>query len=729
MKYKQKKLEALRKLASTEENLTRINDIILEIENQLEPLRVQADKAKEYLRVYEILKINEVGLYLNNLEMYQKRIQKYEQDIQLLTEDIKIKEQELESIKQENKDSNAVINQCEEEEQKLKDELNIFLRELEASRHDIILCNERLANAVNEQIKNKKEIDEYEQREKELSKDYLTKEDRRKYLEKQFLNYKEKLDSLTAEAESITSSLSGSEKHLANVKASLMKHIEETSELKLEVNNIINEKKALRTQLEMLDVNINKTILENDSILLTKQESQKKNIILKKQNEELSDKRDEYKKSFALLQKQIELSKTSEQNIKTKIEILQSNYKLIYDMEKQMHGYKQDVKAVLENKTLDGIIDVVAKLFSTDEIYNTAIEAALGGNIQNVVVENEESAKTAIAFLKSERLGRVTFLPVNSVKVNKFDNKEETEILNFKGVIDIAYKLLDYNEKYENIARNLLGKIVVVDTYDNAVYISRKTQSRYKLVTLSGEFFNTGGSITGGTQNFSKIGLLGRQKQLEKLENEIVTHKEKLEESVLKNESMSKQASDISFEIEKLESNLNENKMVIAKLESSISSLEEAYNNNINSLNNTKNRKRDLIDKYDSYDEKIAIFDNKINILNTQIENDKISIIEYEESHKKESVKRDNIYLDISDLKVSVNSIEETLKSNDESLIRIGFEKQALTVKRNSLIKRNEQINDIKEELQKQIQQKSKTINNPDKIQEEMNKKILEVAG
>ena len=206
---------------------------------------------------------------------------------------------------------------------------------------------------------------------------------------------------MTMEAENITSSLSGSEKLLETVKAALMKHIEETSENKLEVNNVINEKNAVKTQLEMLDSNITRTILENDSILLAKQENQKKNSITKKQKDELTSKRDESKTNYALLQKQIEQAKSSEQNMKTNIEILQSNYKLIYDMEKQMHGYKQDVKAVLENKALDGIIDVVANLMGTEEIYNTAIEAALGGNIQNVVVEDEESAKTAISYLKA----------------------------------------------------------------------------------------------------------------------------------------------------------------------------------------------------------------------------------------------------------------------------------------------------------------------------------------
>lgn len=729
MKYKQKKLEALRKLTNTEENLVRITDIINEIENQLEPLRIQAEKAKEYLRVYEILKVNEVGLYLNNLQMYQKRILKYEQDMQVLAEDIKARESELENIKQENRDSINIINRYEEQEQNLKDELNIFLRELESIRHEIILCNERLSNADSEQIKNSKEIEEYHLRENELSKDYLTKEDRRKYLEKQYASYKEKLDLLTEQAESITASLSGSEKILEGVKASLMRHIEETSDSKLVLNNVINEKNALKAQLDMLDNDINKTVLENDSILLAKQDNQSKSIAAGKQKEQLVSKRDKSKTEYALLQKRMEQAEASEHNLKTNIEILQSNYKLIYDMEKQMHGYKQDVKAVLENKSLNGIVDVVAKLMETEEIYNTAVEAALGGNIQNVVVEDEEAAKAAIAFLKENKLGRVTFLPVSSVRPNQFNKEEEREILSFKGVIDVAYKLLEYDSVYENIAKNLLGRIVVVDSYDNAVLIARKTQSRYKLVTLTGEFLNTGGSITGGTQNVGKVGLLGRHKQLNRLESEIAAHKEKLEQSVAQSRSMSKQASELSSEIDKTEQSIIESNMLIAKLESAINALDEAYKNNTDSMNAKKNKKKELTDKYHGYDDKIAILNDQINTLSEHIEKDKLKINQYEEGHKEQSAKRENIYLDISDMKVSVNSIEESLKNNDESLIRIGFEKQALTVKRNELIKRNEQLKEIKADLQEKIQTKSKTISNPEKVEKEKNKAIQELQN
>lgn len=728
MKYKQKKLEALRKLSNTEDNLIRINDITVEIENQLEPLRIQSEKAKEYLRVYEILKTNEVGLYLNNLEMYKKRIIKFEQDIQIISDDVKVKEEELEKIKRDNKDSNVIIGQYEEEENKLKEELNKFLRDLETSKHEIILCNERLSNATNEQVKNKKEIEEYELREKELSKDYLTKEDRRKYLEKQYLSFKEKLDALQQQADEIVQSLSGSGRLLENSKASLMNHLEEASDLKLDINNVINEKQTLKNQIEMLESNISKTILENDSVLLAKQESQKNHIEIKKTITDLTSTRDQAKKDFSLYQKSMEQLRSTEQSTKTNIEILQSNYKLIYDMEKHMQGYRQDVKAVLEKKELEGIIDVVAKLFNTDESYNTAIEAALGGNIQNVVVEDEQSAKNAIAFLKDNKLGRVTFLPVSSVRPNEFDKNQENEIMSLNGVIDIAYKLLDYDQKYENIAKNLLGKIIVVDTYDNAVLIAKKTQSRYKLVTLTGEFFNTGGSITGGTQHFSKVGLLGRQKQLERLDKEITDHKEKLSSTNSQIFTLIKQIDKISSEIDDLEKTISEKTMIAARLESSISSLDDTYSNNLDALNNIKMKKSDLSDRIKGFDEKISILNQKLEALVQQIDLDKLTISDYEAAQKEDTVKRDNIYLDISDLKVSVNSIEESLKSNDESLIRIGFEKQALVVKRNDIIKRNAQLDVIKNDLKAQIEQKSKTIANPQKTQDGLNQKIKEVA-
>ncbi|MDD3971567.1 MAG: chromosome segregation protein SMC [Clostridia bacterium] len=728
MKYKQKKLEALRKLSNTEDNLIRINDITVEIENQLEPLRIQSEKAKEYLRVYEILKTNEVGLYLNNLEMYKKRIIKFEQDIQIISDDVKVKEDELEKIKINNKDSNVIIGQYEEEENRLKEELNNFLRDLETSKHEIILCNERLSNATNEQVKNKKEIEEYELREKELSKDYLTKEDRRKYLEKQYLSFKEKLDALQQQADDIVQSLSGSGKVLENSKASLMNHLEEASDLKLNINNVINEKQSLKNQIEMLESNISKTILENDSVLLAKQESQKSHLEIKKTISDITHARDKAKKDFSLYQKSMEQLRATEHSTKTNIEILQSNYKLIYDMEKHMQGYRQDVKAVLEKKDLDGIIDVVAKLFNTDESYNTAIEAALGGNIQNVVVEDEQSAKNAISFLKENKLGRVTFLPVSSVRPNEFDKNQENEIMSLNGVVDIAYKLLDYDRRYDNIAKNLLGKIVVVDTYDNAVLIAKKTQSRYKLVTLTGEFFNTGGSITGGTQHFSKVGLLGRQKQLERLDKEITDHKEKLSSTNSQIFTLIKQIDKISSEIDDLEKTISEKTMIAARLESSISSLDDTYSNNLDALNNIKMKKSDLSDRIKGFDEKISILNQKLEALVQQIDLDKLTISDYEAAQKEDTVKRDNIYLDISDLKVSVNSIEESLKSNDESLIRIGFEKQALVVKRNDIIKRNAQLDVIKNDLKAQIEQKSKTIANPQKTQDGLNQKIKEVA-
>ena len=728
MKYKQKKLEALRKLSNTEDNLIRINDITVEIENQLEPLRIQSEKAKEYLRVYEILKTNEVGLYLNNLEMYKKRIIKFEQDIQIISDDVKVKEDELEKIKINNKDSNVIIGQYEEEENRLKEELNNFLRDLETSKHEIILCNERLSNATNEQIKNKKEIEEYELREKELSKDYLTKEDRRKYLEKQYLSFKEKLDALQQQADDIVQSLSGSGKVLENSKASLMNHLEEASDLKLNINNVINEKQSLKNQIEMLESNISKTILENDSVLLAKQESQKSHLEIKKTISDITHARDKAKKDFSLYQKSMEQLRATEHSTKTNIEILQSNYKLIYDMEKHMQGYRQDVKAVLEKKDLDGIIDVVAKLFNTDESYNTAIEAALGGNIQNVVVEDEQSAKNAISFLKENKLGRVTFLPVSSVRPNEFDKNQENEIMSLNGVVDIAYNLLDYDRRYDNIAKNLLGKIVVVDTYDNAVLIAKKTQSRYKLVTLTGEFFNTGGSITGGTQHFSKVGLLGRQKQLERLDKEITDHKDKLSSTNSQIFTLTKQIDKVSSEIDNLEKTISEKTMIAARLESSISSLDDTYSNNLDALNNIKMKKSDLSDRLKGFDEKISILNQKLEALVQQIDLDKLTISDYEAAQKEDTVKRDNIYLDISDLKVSVNSIEESLKSNDESLIRIGFEKQALVVKRNDIIKRNAQLDVIKNDLKAQIEQKSKTIANPQKTQDGLNQKIKEVA-
>ncbi|MFA7672514.1 MAG: chromosome segregation protein SMC [Clostridia bacterium] len=729
MKYKQKKLDALKKLQSTEDNMIRINDIISEIENQLEPLRQQSEKAKEYLRVYEILKTNEVGLYLNNMEMFRKRIVKYDQDIADINEEIRIRETELEKIKQESRESYDVISEYENQENSLKEKLNEYIMGIESARHDIILGRERLQNAITEETKDKNEIKDFELREKELTKDYSSKEERRAYLEKQYDGFKKKLDELQTEADQIIASLSGSEMILENIKASLMKYMEDASDIRLSINNIENEKRTVESQIESLSTNISRVILDNDAVLLAKQEDQQLYKNAKKQLDDLLKLHASLKEEYAKCEKELEDCRIKEQKAKTHLEISESNYKLISDMEKHMQGYKQDVKAVLENDKLIGIVDVVAKLFNTEDMYTTAIEAALGGNLQNVVVDDEEAAKQAINYLKSNKMGRVTFLPVNAIRPNDFDKNQENEIMKQEGVIDIAYRMLEYDKKYDNIARNLLGKIVIVDKYDNAVAISRKTQNRYKLVTLTGEFFNTGGSITGGTLNASNIGLLGRKQHLVKLDEEIHDQKNKLGEiesaTINKNRQLSKLVEDIA----KCDKNINESNISITKYESVINTLDEKYSSNVNALTASKNKKSEMETKYTEFDSKISGLKNEISNINKEMDNCRSKIAAYEQDNKADAVKRDNIYLDISDFKVSVNSIEESLKNNDESLIRIGFEKQALIVKCNVLKKRNEELVHLKETLQNEINEKSKSICDPEKTKDSMNKEIESITN
>ena len=729
MKYKQKKLESLRKLNSTEENLIRIGDIITEIENQLEPLKKQSDKAKEYLRVYEILRTNEVGLYLNNLEMFESRIKKYQDDIGQLSQDIALKEEELEAIKEENKSNLQKIEDFENKENELKEELNSFLRNLESIRHEILLYKERLSNAKDEIKKNQDNIEDFKLREEELSKDYITKENAGHYLEKQVSNFKEKLEVLEKESDEIIKSLSETEKVTESLKAAIMKDLEDISSVKLEINDKVNKQRALEERLDNLDSNINKVIYENDSLLLSKQTKQEENLKLKKSKEEDVQKRDQLKTDYQKIQAQLTSLRDKEQKLKTNIEISQSNHNLIEDMEKHMQGYRNDVKAVMENKSLTGVVDVVAKIFSTKEIYNRAIESAMGGNIQNVVVEDEQAAKEAIEFLKSKNLGRVTFLPLNTVRPSYFNDNEVREIMSLNGVVDVAYKLLEYEGIFDNIAKYLLGKIIVVDTYDNAVAIARKTSHRYKLVTLTGEFFNTGGSITGGSQHAGKIGLLGRQKQLENLKITIKKLSVEQEEVSKEMKDHYSRLNTMAANIDKLDLDIREKDIQITKAESEILSLDKSYKQNQESLKSSKESKLLIKEEIKGFDDLIKAQNEILLGIEKAYEQKRQDLDLHELANKEKSSKRDNIYLDISNLKVSVGSIEESMKNNEEALIRIGFEKEALVVKRKETIKRNLELEEVVADLNKVILEKSTLVNKPDDIRLKFEKEIEKIRA
>ncbi|MBO5370448.1 MAG: chromosome segregation protein SMC, partial [Clostridia bacterium] len=299
----------------------------------------------------------------------------------------------------------------------------------------------------------------------------------------------------------------------------------ESEELKERIIELLNENSANKAKISSLDVLLKnfderKATLKDD--LRVKQEAiQKAESDAKTLEEDMAEVEKRRKKAIDGLEKlkgeyfavtdEMNAAKENQNQIVAKCNDLQSRKNVLEDLEKGYEGYAKSVKNVLTSG-IKGIEGVVSKLIEVDNKYVTAVEIALGGALQNIVVSDEECAKKCIAHLKNNRLGRATFLPLTSVLGSLLNNPPKNE----KGYIGIASELVSYDDKYDGIFKSLIGRCVVMDNIDNAVTLAKKTGYKYKIVTLDGQLLNPGGSLTGGSINKTQS-LLSRGKDIEEL--------------------------------------------------------------------------------------------------------------------------------------------------------------------------------------------------------------------
>jgi len=718
MKYKVKKLEAQRKLERVEENLVRLGDIIGELKNQISPLQEQSEVAKEYLKIRDRLKILEVGLYLNNLNNYKKRVIKYSEDIKMYQEAIINENAKLNTLSDTNISRNNKIRELEKQEEQKRQQLNEYIMSVETTLHEISIAKERVVSIDANIIRSKNDINEIENKLKLLDSDYVKREERIKYYKIQYEKLSAQLNEKQNELNKILQSLGQRENEIAKLKNMIITDQEKISDIKILVRTLENENISISSNIINYDKEIQMEFLEKDKMLIEKEEVEKhyNNLIRQKVTKEKEH--GELLKASLSNQEIRNKKRKALENSRTKLGILESNFKIVVDMEKKMEGYRHSVKRILEetkkeDSSLKGIYNIFGKLISVDEKYEVAIEAALGGNIQNIVVKDEKAAKGAIEFLKKKNEGRATFMPLNSIRKNIINQSTYSNISSFKGVINTADKLVTYESKYENAVLNLLGKIVIVETFDDATMISRKIKGDYKIVTLEGEFFNIGGTITGGSLGRKSNRILGREKEIMNLEKDIQKERENI--TTLKNELiiLQEEQETLSTKISELENSINEINEETIRRESSLYKNNSDLEKIINKLEKLKALKAESIKKRD---------DNLIIINKKKEEQEKIEIsisklrtkiAEFELSHIDERKKQDELRAYISDLRVSVNSAADSITNTNDTLSRLESERNE-AIKKREVIKIDIVENEKKRKiLHDEILIKGKIVQNP----------------
>lgn len=526
VKFKRRKATAQKKLETERDNLVRINDIISELERQMGPLERQSEKAKIYLKKKEELKRYDVNTFLLEIGQIDTQLKETEENCRIADAQLKETSAEHDGIKKQYETIEAALEEAETQIEAVREQLNqavITKSRLEGDR-----------NVLFEQVKAAEQSDaHFKARAAELDADKSEKEAQKKA-------YEAEEASLAGQLLHITARRKEAEHRLESLQASQKSVNESIEQGQAELLGILNQKAELQAKQQKFDTlteqanirkaQLNKRLLERKSeeselfVLLEEKQHQLEEIQglidgLKQQERQLSDRQAEWDKKLSEINRLLSEQTAGYHKAASRLESLR-NIAERYD------GYGNSIRRVMEQKDKDpGILGVVSDLIKVEQKYETAIETALGGSIQNIVTKDEQTAKRMIAYLKQNRFGRATFLPLTSVKGR--GSIKYPEALQEAGVIGLAHTLVQNDSRYDGVLAQLLGRVVVVDTIDNAIALARKYRYTLSIVTLEGESLRPGGSMTGGAfQNSS--GLLGRNREIEDLTAQVAKLKERL---------------------------------------------------------------------------------------------------------------------------------------------------------------------------------------------------------
>ncbi|XTR37288.1 chromosome segregation protein SMC [Paraclostridium tenue] len=720
-KYRYKKQEAERNLKNTKENLNRIEDIYIEIENQLKPLEIQQKKAVKYLEIKDKLKTLEVNSYIKEIEDLDKQVNESIDHNNLLLnqiKDVKVKKENLENSLTK---SNEEIEDVDNKINKTVEYINTIKSVINKKYSELSVLNEKIKNCNNDILRNDNEITNINEKlnnnKIELSNLNKNKDDvfnnlndikkQINEVELQNKNKKDNISNLIQDVENLKDeiiSLLDSKQNSANKLSTLNANIE----------NIEKRTETINTEINYIEKNI---CDKNEEILNYNTDKEEKLNLVEKLRQDYS----EVDKNINSLKEEYKKVEKDIQYSKLKLNEFNSKLNIYIDMEKHYEGFNKGVKEVLKNKSLDGIYGALGQVISSSKEYEKALEASLGSYMQNIITKDENSAKLAINYLKKNNLGRVTFLPLNIIKSNKID---KSSIKSNTKYIGIASELVKFDNKYKNIIENILGRTIVISNMDEAIKFARETNHRYKVVTLDGEILNPGGALTGGTIR-TNGNILSRKRLIEEFKEKIEVEKKSLD---LFDGNKLKLSNDINLQSEKIENiklELSENDKKLVFINTSINKSNDELKSLEGNLLKLQNEKKGLAEnleyiltKTSSLKEDIDNIDKKHISNKDKIDKLNLKLKEFNDIYEVDRNKFDDLNIEYTKLNQIyegiIKDIERINKENQYQVSLLESVKIQLKDNKESKIKLQEQIKietSEKENLENQTIDENKKLN------------------
>ena len=675
VKFKRRKAAALKKLDNEQQNLVRVRDILSELEKQVGPLEKQSQNARKYLQLKEELKGYDLNVFLLEKKTGEESLKDLEQKLDIAQNDLTTENDKAEQLRSQYEETRVQLEQLQEAYSQLQEQLRNKAVEKGDCEGHIKLLEEQIHTIIREK-------DRLEEAAREL-------EEKKTLRAEQKRQNQEKAAELDKEVLQLQNRYQDMEYQLEQMDAQIGRFSQMAEEGKQQMFTLLQGKSDLAVQVQRID-----TMLEQHQI--RKAEIARKLLGSMGEEERVQESITRYQKTLTAAEAQLDQSVTENNELGKKMQaaatsekqlqqertesqrnyhVLQSRLDTLQNLAERYEGYGNSIRRIMEARDrFPGIHGVVADIIQVEKKYETAIETALGGTIQNIITDTEQTAKALVQYLKQNKYGRATFLPLDGIGGGQPFSKRE--VLQEPGVLGLASELVQTEVCYRPVITQLLGRNIVADTLEHALAVARKYKHTLRIVTLEGELLQAGGSITGGAYK-NNSNLLGRKRELEELEQKSAQEKAHLEQLTAKllqlqseKEDMEQRRSTCQQQIQEATLSCQEAKMNLAQLEKSLTELQEGridftrekrqIDNQVMELNLQKEQ---LSDKMDALEEQADASQNEMD--------------ENARQEQSERTRREELSRQLSALQVEEASIRQNIAFIAQEQVRL--EQEELT--------------------------------------------------
>lgn len=757
VKFKRRKNMSVKKLEEERQNLVRVNDILSELEKQIGPLAKQSEVAKEYLKKKESLKTYDINMFLMETNRLKAELASVEGKIKISQDELDDVTKEYEGIKSEYESLEAQTDEIDDSLENAKYQLNkttLLKQQLEGQ-----------IQVLKEQINTARMNDEHlEQRSNTI---HFEMEER----EKNLITLAEEKEEIENQISEKYSADKAAQKVLSHIQEKIQKLTAEIDANKTELIELLNNRSSTKAKIQKFD-----TLLEqiqvrrselHQRLLTANSEIEKQSMLRKQYEDELKQASDviiKYNTQIKEIEEKIDTLQTEIAKNTEQLRIGQKAYhreesrlESLKNITERYDGYGNSIRRVMEKRNTEkGILGVVADIVKVSKEYEVAVETALGGSIQNIVTDNEETAKRMIQYLKQNKFGRATFLPLTSVNGSNY--KIQPDVLKEQGVIGVASALVQVEERFKGLAENLLGRTIVVDHIDHGISLARKYKQTLRIVTLEGDLLNPGGAMTGGAfKNTSN--LLSRRREIEEFEKTVKMLKADMEEMERVIEGQKEERSGYYASVETIKEELqksyviqNTAKMnynqVNSKIQEAKRETEYVYHENEQIENQIRDMKeehgliREELSSSETLEEKLntaakewqkelddareeetrqlqetekmhltyAALEQKQQFVKENEARIKEEIVKYKDELKTLEVNKGNASLEIQNKEEQIQDIEVTIENSKELFEEIESEIKKLSAEKEELTKKNKAFITKREDLSKRMSELDKEL-------------------